>query len=115
MGRTFEFWMKLILWMDSLLYDPEAERVGTGVHADGGADLVEGDFFYIITFLTQYRQRLIAKCGSLFHVIAVSYRDAVAFTWKTAFPQIFQKKIHNLLERALPSSVDTGGEDLAFF
>ena len=26
-----------------LFYDPEAQRIGTGVNADGSADLIDGD------------------------------------------------------------------------
>lgn len=66
--------------MNPSLDNPEAKRVGTGVHADGGADLVERDFLYGITLLMQYGQRLVAKCDSFFHIIAVAYREAVAFT-----------------------------------
>ena len=101
--------------MNPSLDNAEPQRVGAGVHADGGADLVNGYLMDGIAVFLKHTKGMVTESGAFFYIIAVSDGNTVAFDTEAAFFQISKKEIQRFLGGALSSPVYAGGEDLAFF
>ena len=58
--------------MDSLLNDPQPQGIGTGVHPDGRADLVDGEAVNIVPLGMQCFQHMLAVVLPFLYVIAIA-------------------------------------------
>lgn len=100
--------------VNPLLDNTESQRIWTGMHADGGTDLIDGYLMDGISVFLQFREGMVAEGDAFFDIVAVAHSDAVAFDTEAALFQVGEKKLQRFLGGAFSSAIDAGGEDLAF-
>ena len=92
--------------MNPSLDNAEPQRVGAGVHAYGGADLVNGYLMDGIAVFLKHTKGMVTESGAFFYIIAVSDGNTVAFDTEAAFFQI-SKVITGRMSKTLPARAAT--------
>ena len=104
----------LKLLSNGFLHDTDSQRIRSGVYADGGTDLEDGNGVDVVSLLLQSAYLSVPKLHGFFLIVAVSYTDTVICNICLLLCQLCQQQVDSLVHGLAAASADTGREDLAF-